>query len=47
LNPYVIARLATRFLLEVGQEWWQSFIQRLRRGVAHVVLQELLVFGHE
>jgi len=30
-NPYVIARLITRFITMVIKEWWQAFLQRRRK----------------
>jgi hypothetical protein len=46
-NPYVIARLITRFIIEVIKEWWQAAQQRRRkdkyiikaRGLAYAFLR--------
>ena len=31
VSPFIIARLITRYFMEVVREWWQALMQRLRR----------------
>ena len=31
VSPYVVARLVTRYIIEIIKEWWQAFQQRRRR----------------
>jgi uncharacterized membrane protein YvlD (DUF360 family) len=43
-NPYVIARLITRFIVEVIKEWWQASQQR-RRKDKYIIKARGLAYG--
>jgi len=43
-NPYVIARLVTRFIVEVIKEWWQASQQR-RRKDKYIIKARGLAYG--